>query len=78
MRPEATMHRFEGRVALITGASRGIGLAIAERIIAEGGSAVITARKQEALDAAVAGLGRTPSALPVAPTTPSIGRPSTR
>ena len=51
------MNRFEGKVALITGASRGIGLSIAERIVAEGGSVVITARKQEALDAAVAGLG---------------------
>jgi 3-oxoacyl-[acyl-carrier protein] reductase len=51
------MQRFAGRVALITGASRGIGLAVAERIVAEGGSVVITARKQDALDAAVAGLG---------------------
>ncbi len=51
------MNRFEGKVALITGASRGIGYAIAERIVAEGGSVVITARKTEALDAAVAALG---------------------
>ena len=51
------MQRFEGRVALITGASRGIGLAIAHRIVTEGGSVVITGRKQEALDAAVAELG---------------------
>jgi 3-oxoacyl-[acyl-carrier protein] reductase len=58
------MQRFTGRVALITGASRGIGLAIAERIVAEGGSVVLTARKQEALDAAVAGLG--PNAVGVA------------
>jgi 3-oxoacyl-[acyl-carrier protein] reductase len=53
------MQRFEGRVALITGASRGIGLAIARRIVAEGGHAVITGRNQEALDAAVAELGDT-------------------
>lgn len=51
------MNRFEGRVALITGASRGIGFAIAERIVAEGGSVVITGRKQESLDEAVAALG---------------------
>jgi NAD(P)-dependent dehydrogenase (short-subunit alcohol dehydrogenase family) len=50
------MDRFAGRVALITGASRGIGLAIAERIVTEGGSVVITGRTQETLDAAVAGL----------------------
>jgi NAD(P)-dependent dehydrogenase (short-subunit alcohol dehydrogenase family) len=51
------MQRFEGHVALITGASRGIGLAIAGRIVAEGGSVVITGRKQEGLDAAVESLG---------------------
>ncbi|MEP6843749.1 MAG: SDR family oxidoreductase [Pseudolysinimonas sp.] len=51
------MDRFTGKVALITGASRGIGLAIASRIVAEGGSAVLTARKQESLDDAVASLG---------------------
>ncbi|HEX5856836.1 MAG TPA: SDR family oxidoreductase [Microbacterium sp.] len=52
------MQRFEGRVALITGASRGIGLAIAQRVCDEGGSVVITGRKQEGLDAAVEALGR--------------------
>ena len=52
------MQRFEGSVALITGASRGIGLAIAQRICDEGGSVVITGRKQEGLDAAVASARR--------------------
>ena len=50
------MQRFEGRVALVTGASRGIGLAIAQRLLAEGASVVLTGRRQDTLDAAVAAL----------------------
>ncbi|MGW2095208.1 SDR family oxidoreductase [Promicromonospora sukumoe] len=49
--------RFAGRVALVTGASRGIGLAIARRIVAEGGRVVITGRDPGTLAEAVAGLG---------------------
>lgn len=49
--------RFEGKTAIVTGASRGIGLAVAERLVAEGARVVITARKKEALDEAVAALG---------------------
>ncbi len=49
--------RFAGRVALVTGASRGIGLGIAERLCAEGAEVVLTARKPDALAEAVAGLG---------------------
>lgn len=51
------MNRFEGRVALITGASRGIGLAIARRLTAEGASVVLTGRKEDHLAEAVAELG---------------------
>ena len=44
-------------MALVTGASRGIGLAAAARIVAEGGRVVITARKPEGLAEAIATLG---------------------
>lgn len=50
------MGRYDGKVAVVTGASRGIGLAIAQRLVDEGASVCVTARKQEALDAAAAGL----------------------
>ncbi|MCD0451578.1 SDR family oxidoreductase [Actinocorallia sp. API 0066] len=58
--------RFTGRTAIVTGASRGIGLAIAERLVAEGAKVVITARNKDALDEAVAGLGGPEHALGVA------------
>lgn len=45
--------RFDGKVAIVTGASRGIGFAIAESLVAEGASVVITGRNQEGLDLAV-------------------------
>lgn len=45
--------RFDGQVALVTGASRGIGLAVARRLLDEGARVVITARKPEGLQAAL-------------------------
>ena len=48
-----------GRTALITGASRGIGLAIAELLVDQGAQVILVSRKQESLDeAAVALRGR--------------------
>lgn len=58
--------RFVGRVALVTGASRGIGLAVAQRLVDEGACVVVTARKQDALDRAVEQLGGPSKALAVA------------
>ncbi|MGW6424337.1 SDR family oxidoreductase [Nocardia sp. NPDC055053] len=43
-----------GRTAIVTGASRGIGLAIAQSIAAAGGTVVLTSRTQESADAAAA------------------------
>lgn len=58
--------RFAGRTAIVTGASRGIGLAIAERLVTDGAKVVVTGRKKEALDEAVARLGGPEHALGVA------------
>jgi 3-oxoacyl-[acyl-carrier protein] reductase len=58
--------RFAGRVAIVTGASRGIGLGVAQRIVGEGGQVVITARKPEGLGAALETLGGTERAVAVA------------
>lgn len=47
---------LEGKTALITGASRGIGLAMARRFLEAGASVMLTSRKAEDLAAAMSGL----------------------
>lgn len=47
-----TQQDLTGRTAIITGASRGIGLAAAQAIAAAGGNVVLTARQQESAEAA--------------------------
>jgi 3-oxoacyl-[acyl-carrier protein] reductase len=57
---------LHGKTALITGASRGIGLAVAQRLVAEGARVCVTARKPEALAEAVEQLGGPEHAIAVA------------
>lgn len=52
-----TASQFNGRTAIITGGSRGIGLAIAQRLAEGGANIVLTSRKQEAADAAAQQVG---------------------
>jgi len=58
MTAESMPQDLAGRAALVTGASRGIGLAIAAELLARGASVTITARKAEQLDAAAAELAQ--------------------
>ncbi len=51
------MEALKDRVAIVTGASRGIGLGIAAELVRQGARVCVTARGQEALAAAVAELG---------------------
>jgi NAD(P)-dependent dehydrogenase (short-subunit alcohol dehydrogenase family) len=54
------------QVAIVTGASRGIGFAIAQRLIAQGARVAVTGRDADALEAAVKELGGPEVAIGVA------------
>ena len=50
------MRKLEGKVAVITGGSSGIGLATAKRFVAEGAHVVITGRREQELKEAAASI----------------------
>jgi 3-oxoacyl-[acyl-carrier protein] reductase len=67
----ATLHRLtdtlrvmdlglEGRVALVTGASQGIGLGIAQELAREGARVAVSSRTREKIEAAAAKIGANP------------------
>ncbi|MEA2480711.1 MAG: 3-oxoacyl-[acyl-carrier protein] reductase [Thermoleophilaceae bacterium] len=64
---------LSGKACVVTGASRGIGLATARALAAEGASVLLTARGAGALEAAVPSCGGRASALALDVTEPDAG-----
>jgi len=59
------MGKFDGKIALISGGSSGIGLATAKRFVEEGAFVFITGRREAELNAAVKDIGKNIKALVV-------------
>lgn len=57
------MGQLDGKTALVTGGSSGIGLAAAQRLAAEGAHVFLTGRNQDTVDAAVSSIGAAASGI---------------
>ncbi|MBN8710023.1 MAG: oxidoreductase [Verrucomicrobia bacterium 61-8] len=57
------MSKLDGKIAVVTGGSSGIGLAIAQKFVEEGAYVFITGRRQAELDKAVAAIGKNVTAV---------------
>jgi NAD(P)-dependent dehydrogenase (short-subunit alcohol dehydrogenase family) len=57
------MNKHQGKIAVVTGGSSGIGLATAQLLAAEGAHVFITGRRKKELDAAVEQIGRNVTAV---------------
>src|SRR5437870_2192819 len=53
--------KLEGKIAIVTGGTSGIGLATAKRFASEGAHVIVTGRRQAELDAAVSAIGNATS-----------------
>src|SRR5580704_5215134 len=62
-RRNTSMPKLEGKVAVVTGGSSGIGFATAKRFVEEGAFVYITGRRQTELDKAVSEIGRSVTAI---------------
>jgi NADP-dependent 3-hydroxy acid dehydrogenase YdfG len=51
------MKRLNGKIAVVTGGSSGIGFATAKAFVSEGATVYITGRRKDALEAAAAKIG---------------------